>query len=115
MGMVTVGVASPSSISLRVFVDALPQCPDVDVVVVAKVLPLMNRHSDMMKRVSLKAPAMMKKVARTRQTMATVDSILIMTGKGAAMDDVGKIRMMGKEKSDEERRARRGHAIYPGR
>jgi hypothetical protein len=30
------------------------------------------------------------------------------------MDDVGKIRMMGKEESDEERRARRGHVIYPG-
>jgi hypothetical protein len=30
------------------------------------------------------------------------------------MDDVGKIRMMGKEKSDEERRARQGHVIYPG-
>jgi hypothetical protein len=82
MGMVTVGVASPSSISLRVFVVTLPQCSEVVVVVVVRLLPLVDRHSNMMKRVSLKAPAMMKKVARTRQTMATVDSILIMTGKG---------------------------------
>jgi hypothetical protein len=83
MGTAMVGVASPSSMSLRVFVDALPQCSDEVVVAIVKVLTLMGRHSDMMKWMSLKAPAMMKKVARTRQTMATVESILIMTGKGS--------------------------------